>query len=58
MTGSLAIVGLGPGPAYWIAPEASAALETASDVVGYWPYLLFKLLVFNNKYCVRLQTNR
>ena len=39
MTGSLAIVGLGPGPAHWIAPEASAALEAASDVVGYQPYL-------------------
>ena len=39
MTGSLASVGLGPGPAHWIAPEASAALEAASDVVGYQPYL-------------------
>jgi precorrin-3B C17-methyltransferase len=39
MTGSLSIVGLGPGPAGWIAPEATAALEAASDVVGYQPYL-------------------
>jgi precorrin-3B C17-methyltransferase len=39
MTGSLAIVGLGPGPACWIAPEASAALHNASDIVGYQPYL-------------------
>jgi precorrin-3B C17-methyltransferase len=39
MTGSLAVVGLGPGPACWIAPEASAALEAASDLVGYLPYL-------------------
>ncbi len=39
MTGSLAIVGLGPGPAHWIAPEASSALEAASDIVGYQPYL-------------------
>ena len=39
MTGSLVIVGLGPGPAHWIAPEASAALEAVSDVVGYQPYL-------------------
>jgi precorrin-3B C17-methyltransferase len=39
MTGSLAIVGLGPGSAQWIAPEASAALEAASDIVGYQPYL-------------------
>jgi len=37
--GSLAIVGLGPGPAKWLAPEASAALEAASDIVGYQPYL-------------------
>jgi precorrin-3B C17-methyltransferase len=39
MTGSLAIVGLGPGPACWISPEASAVLEAASDVVGYSGYL-------------------
>jgi len=39
VTGSLAVVGLGPGPACWIAPEASAVLEAASDVVGYQPYI-------------------
>jgi precorrin-3B C17-methyltransferase len=39
MTGALAIVGLGPGPARWILPEAQAALEAASDIVGYQPYL-------------------
>jgi precorrin-3B C17-methyltransferase len=39
MIGSLAIVGLGPGPAKWIAPEATAALEAASDLIGYQPYL-------------------
>jgi precorrin-3B C17-methyltransferase len=39
VTGSLAVVGLGPGPACWVAPEASAVLETASDIVGYQPYL-------------------
>jgi len=39
MTGALVIVGLGPGPADWITPEASAALETASDIVGYQRYL-------------------
>lgn len=37
--GTLTIVGLGPGPAHWIAPEATAALETATDLVGYQPYL-------------------
>jgi precorrin-3B C17-methyltransferase len=39
VTGSLAIVGLGPGPADWVAPEADAVLEAASDLVGYQPYL-------------------
>jgi precorrin-3B C17-methyltransferase len=38
-TGSLAIVGLGPGPAGWIIPEATAALQSATDLVGYQPYL-------------------
>jgi len=37
--GSVRIVGLGPGPASWITPEATAALELASDLVGYAPYL-------------------
>ena len=39
MTGSLAIVGLGPGPARWLTPEASEALAQAGDIVGYAPYL-------------------
>ncbi len=39
MTGSLSVIGLGPGPACWITPEASAALEAASDIVGYQPYI-------------------
>ncbi len=39
MTGSLAVVGLGPGPAHWVAPEASAAIDAASDIVGYQTYL-------------------
>jgi precorrin-3B C17-methyltransferase len=39
VTGSLAVVGLGPGPARWIAPEASAVLEAATDIVGYQPYV-------------------
>ncbi|PSC06688.1 precorrin-3B C(17)-methyltransferase [Alsobacter soli] len=37
--GRLFIVGLGPGPAEWMTPEASAALAEASDVVGYGPYV-------------------
>jgi precorrin-3B C17-methyltransferase len=33
------IVGLGPGAAGWMTPEASAAIEAASDIVGYGPYV-------------------
>jgi len=33
------VVGLGPGPAEWITPEAGAAITAASDVVGYGRYL-------------------
>ena len=39
MTGCLAIVGLGPGPACWLTPEAEAALAEATDLVGYIPYV-------------------
>jgi precorrin-3B C17-methyltransferase len=39
MTGSLRIVGLGPGNAGWLTPEASAALAAASDLVGYRAYV-------------------
>jgi precorrin-3B C17-methyltransferase len=39
LTGSLAVVGLGPGPAHWVAPEASTAIDAATDLVGYQPYL-------------------
>lgn len=39
MSGWLRIVGLGPGPAHWVTPEASAALAAASDVVGYYSYV-------------------
>jgi precorrin-3B C17-methyltransferase len=33
------IVGLGPGPAEWMTPEAGQAIGAASDIVGYGPYL-------------------
>jgi precorrin-3B C17-methyltransferase len=33
------IVGLGPGPAEWMTPEAGAAIAAATDLVGYAPYL-------------------
>jgi precorrin-3B C17-methyltransferase len=39
VTGKLTIVGLGPGPERWITPAASDALDAATDVVGYGPYL-------------------
>lgn len=37
--GSLTVVGLGPGPADWLLPEAQAALDEATDLVGYIPYV-------------------
>jgi precorrin-3B C17-methyltransferase len=39
VTGRVAIVGLGPGPAKWMTPEAAAAIEGASEIVGYGPYV-------------------
>jgi precorrin-3B C17-methyltransferase len=39
VTGRVMIVGLGPGPAEWMTPEASAAIDAASDIVGYDPYV-------------------
>ncbi|MCM5559689.1 precorrin-3B C(17)-methyltransferase [Pleomorphomonas sp. JP5] len=38
-TGEILVVGLGPGPDVWRTPEASAAIERATDLVGYEPYL-------------------
>ena len=39
MTGLLTIVGLGPGSDAMVTPEVQAALDTATDVVGYIPYV-------------------
>lgn len=39
MSGSVRVVGLGPGPRHWLTPEAEAALRDASDLVGYHVYL-------------------
>ncbi len=39
MSGTLTIVGLGPGSADLITPAASRALAEATDLVGYGPYL-------------------
>src|SRR5688572_25449294 len=39
MTGSLRVVGIGPGPTFQITPEVCEALSAASDVVGYQTYV-------------------
>ncbi len=39
MNGQLTLIGLGPGAAGLQAPDATAALTAASDLVGYGPYL-------------------
>ncbi|MCB1503323.1 MAG: precorrin-3B C(17)-methyltransferase [Bauldia sp.] len=39
MTGRLTVVGLGPGDARFVTPEADAALAAAEAVYGYGPYL-------------------
>ena len=37
--GSLAVVGIGPGSSAWRSPEATRAIERATDLVGYSLYL-------------------
>lgn len=39
MSGTLSIVGIGPGDDALVTPEARAALETATDAFGYFPYI-------------------
>ena len=39
MTGRLAVIGLGPGDARWLTPEAAAVLAAADALFGYGPYL-------------------
>ena len=39
MSGRIVVVGLGPGDARWLTPEASAALAAADALYGYGPYL-------------------
>jgi precorrin-3B C17-methyltransferase len=50
------IVGLGPGAAEWITPEASVAIEAASDIVGYSPYV--ERLALRTDQCVHASDNR
>lgn len=38
-TGTVHVVGLGPGPDRWLTPEASAILADVDHVVGYAPYV-------------------
>ncbi len=37
--GSVAVVGLGPGDVDWMTPQARHELTTATDLIGYGPYL-------------------
>ncbi len=39
MSGTLAVIGLGPGQASQVTPEALEAVATASNLFGYGPYL-------------------
>ena len=39
MTGSVIIAGLGPGADTMVTPEVAAALDQATDIVGYIPYV-------------------
>jgi precorrin-2 C20-methyltransferase / precorrin-3B C17-methyltransferase len=38
-TGSVAVVGLGPGDADWMTPQCRRELTAATDLIGYGPYL-------------------
>jgi precorrin-3B C17-methyltransferase len=50
------VVGLGPGPAEWMTPEASAAIKAATDVVGYGPYM--ERLALRPDQCAHSSDNR
>ncbi len=39
MTGGVTVVGLGPGDPRWLTPAASDALASATDLIGYAPYV-------------------
>ncbi|MBB5161398.1 precorrin-2 C(20)-methyltransferase [Mycobacterium sp. AZCC_0083] len=38
-SGSVAVVGLGPGDVDWMTPQSRRELATATDLIGYGPYL-------------------
>ena len=39
MSGWITVAGLGPGSDAMVTPEVAAALEQATDVIGYIPYV-------------------
>jgi precorrin-2 C20-methyltransferase / precorrin-3B C17-methyltransferase len=39
VTGSVAVVGLGPGDTDWMTPQSRRELAAATDLIGYGPYL-------------------
>jgi len=39
VTGSVAVVGLGPGDVDWMTPQSRRELAVATDLIGYGPYL-------------------
>lgn len=39
VTGSVAVVGLGPGDLDWMTPQSRRELAAATDLIGYGPYL-------------------
>jgi precorrin-3B C17-methyltransferase / cobalt-factor III methyltransferase len=56
VNGRVMVVGLGPGPAEWMTPEASQAIDSASDVVGYGRYL--DRLALRSDQCAHASDNR
>ena len=57
MTGSLVVVGTGPGRAELMTPATAAALEWATDLVGYGPYL-DRVPVIRGDQCRHASDNR
>jgi len=62
VSGSLAIVGLGPGPSDLLTPAAASALQAATDLVGYDRYLdrIPEIIVGQRRHASgnRLETDR
>ena len=57
MTGSLVVVGTGPGKAELMTPATAAALAKATDLVGYGPYL-DRVPVLRGDQCRHASDNR